>query len=380
MKYSVQENVLSATFLLRRCRALDDFPQLSRYLPFPNAPCPPYVQYDRLFTITGFVTSYFMQLDFLTNLATWGFALLVYPGLLFAALLALLGRWLAGLVAPLFMPKLYRQRTRIGAFTGPVLLISKMLGRKNAARWQADSPAGAEAAEPSSLVAENLLVLAGVIAPLIGLALMPLTGNPVTEQLGVSSNLFLILALLAVYPLVSVAVQARSGGLSGMAAAQTVGSLLTGLLPTLLIVAALIQVAGSHTLFMTSLLEAPVTPQQTFVRILAGVALLVALPWWLGGASLRDTSRPGAGLLTGRLVQTAALSVFWSLLVLPLPGDAAWSYVLPVLGALFACLAMRLLSDLWVPSRRPSDAANLAWATTLPLAVLAFILGLLGNS
>jgi hypothetical protein len=316
-----------------------------------------------------------MQLDFLTNLAAWGFALLVYPGLLSAALLALVGHWLAGLVAPLFMPKLYRQRTRIGTFFGPILLISKMLGRKNAARWQADSPA-----EPSSLAAENLLVLAGVIAPLIALALMPLTGNPVTEQLGVSSNLFVILALLAVYPLVSVAVQARSGGLSGMAAAQTVGSLLTGLLPTLLIVAALIQVAGSHTLFMTSLLEAPVTPQQTFVRILAGVALLVALPWWLGGASLRDTGRPGAGLLTGRLVQTAVLSVFWSLLVLPLPGDAAWSYILPVLGALFACLVMRLLSDLWVPSRRPSDAANLAWATTLPLAILAFILGLLGNS
>jgi hypothetical protein len=314
-----------------------------------------------------------MQLDFLTNLAAWGFALLVYPGLLFAVLLALVGHWLAGLMAPLFMPKLYRQRTRIGTFFGPVLLISKMLGRKNAARWQADSPASAPAAE-------NLLALAGIVASLIALALMPVTGNPVTEQLGVSSNLFVILALLAVYPLVSVAVKARSGGLSGMTAVQTAGSLLTGLLPTLLIVAALIQVAGSHTLSMASLLAAPISPQQTFVRVLAGVALLVALPWWLGGASLRDMGRPGAGLPAGRLVQTAALSVFWSLLVLPLPGDAMWSYVLPTLGALVACFAMRLLSDLWVPSRRPSDAANLAWAATLPLAILAFILGLLGNS
>jgi hypothetical protein len=338
------------------------------------------MQYDRLFTITRFEHFRFMQLDFLTNLAAWGFALLVYPGLLFAAFLALVGHWLAGLFAPLFMPKLYRQRTRIGTLFGPILLISKMLGRKNAARWQADSPAGAPTAEPSSVVAENLLVLAGVIASLIALTLMPLAGNPVTEQLSVSSNLFVILALLAVYPLVSVAVQARSGGLSGMSAIQTVGSLLTGLLPTLLIVAALIQVASSHTLSMTSLLAAPVMPQQTFVRVLAGVALLVALPWWLGGASLRDTGHQGAGLQAGRLVQTAALSVFWSLVVLPLPGDPAWSYILPALGALFACLAMRLLSDLWVPSRRPSDAANLAWATTLPLAILAFILGLLGNS
>jgi hypothetical protein len=380
MKYFAQENVLFATFLFLPLPDVRGHPRLSRRLPLPNPPCPLYVRYDRLFTITRLVTCYFMQLDFLTNLATWGFALLVYPGLLFAALLALVGRWLAGLITPLFMPKLYRQRTRIGAFTGPILLISKMLGRKNAARWQVDSPAGSQTAAPTSLVAENLIVLAGIIASLLALALMPLVGNPVTGELGVSSNLFVILALLAVYPLVSVAVQARSGGLSGMSAVQTVGSLLTGLLPTLLIVAALIQVAGSHTLSMASLLAAPVTPQQTFVRVLAGVALLVALPWWLGGASLRDTGRPGAGLLAGRLVQTAALSVFWSLLVLPLPGDAAWSYILPVLGALFACLAMRLLSDLWVPSRRPSDAANLAWATTLPLAVLAFILGLLGNS
>ena len=241
-----------------------------------------------------------MQLDFLTNLAAWGFALLVYPGLLFALLLALVGHWLAGLIAPLFMPKLYRQRTRIGTFFGPFLLISKLLGRKNAARWQADSPAGAQTAEPSSLAAENLLVIAGVIASLIALALMPLVGNPVTEQLGVSSNLFVILALLAVYPLVSVAVQARSGGLSGMSALQTVGSLLTGLLPTLLIVVALIQVAGSHTLSIASLLAAPLTPQQTFVRVLAGVALLVALPWWLGGASLRATGRPGARLAGGQ--------------------------------------------------------------------------------
>ena len=168
-----------------------------------------------------------------------------------------------------------------------------MLGRKNAARWQADLPVSAPAGQPSSLVAENLLVLAGISASLIALALMPLVGNPITEQLGVSSNLFVILALLAVYPLVSVAVQARSGGLSGMSAVQTVGSLLTGLLPTLLIVAALIQVAGSHTLSMASLLAAPITPQQTFVRVLTGVTLLVALPWWLGGASLRDTGRLG---------------------------------------------------------------------------------------
>lgn len=331
-----------------------------------------------------------MQLDFLTNLAAWGFALLVYPGLLFAVLLALAGQWLAGLIAPLFMPKLYRQRTRVGSFFGSILLISKLLGRKTAARWQSDLPASASTADPSSHLAENMLVLAGAIASLLALALMPMSGNSVTQQLGVSSNLFVILALLAVYPLVSVAVQARAGGLSGMSAIQSVGALLTGLLPTLLIVVALMQVAGSHTLSITNLLAAPTTPQQTFVRVLAGVALLLALPWWLGTPSLRrtggvgtgsgETGSVGAGLLVGRLVQTTALCVFWSLLVLPMPGDAVWSYVLPVAGTLFACVVSRLLSDLWVPARRPSEAANLAWATTLPVAILAFLLGLLTNS
>jgi hypothetical protein len=326
-----------------------------------------------------------MQLDFLTNLAAWGFALLVYPGLLFAVLLALAGQWLAGLAAPLFMPKLYRQRTRVGSFFGPILFISKLLGRKTAARWQPDLPASASTADPSSHLAENMLVLAGAIASLLALALMPMNGNPVTQQLGVSSNLFVILALLAVYPLVSVAVQARAGGLSSMSAIQSVGALLTGLLPTLLIVVALMQVAGSHTLSITNLLAAPTTPQQTFVRVLAGVALLMALPWWLGTPSLRrtggaGTGSVGAGLLAGRLVQTTALCVFWSLLVLPMPGDAVWSYVLPVAGTLFACVVSRLLSDLWVPARRPSEAANLAWATTLPVAILAFLLGLLTNS
>jgi hypothetical protein len=322
-----------------------------------------------------------MQLDFLTNLAAWGFSLLVYPGLLFAVLLVLIGHWLAALIAPLFMPKLYRQRTRIGSFFGPILLISKLLGRKNAARWQAGSPATSPSAASSPNLAENLLALVGAIASLIALALMPLAGNPVTQQLGVTANLFLLLALLAVYPLVSIAVQARSGGLSSMSAMQTAGAFLTGLLPTLLIVVALMQVAGSHTLSMTALFAAPITPQQTFARALAGVALLVALPWWLGSPTLRDTDRTdhgsvGAGLLVGRLIQAAALSVLWSLLVLPLVGDPVWTYILPVLGALFACLAMRLLATLWVPARRPSEAANLAWATTLPLAILAFLLGL----
>jgi hypothetical protein len=110
------------------------------------------------------------------------------------------------------MSKLYRQRTRIDSFFGPLLVVSKLLGRKTAARWQPNSAIGAPPTDPSSNHAENMLVLVGAIASLIALALMPMTGNPVTEQLGTDSNLFLILVLLAVYPLVSVSVQARTGG------------------------------------------------------------------------------------------------------------------------------------------------------------------------
>jgi hypothetical protein len=221
-------------------------------------------------------------------------------------------------------------------------------------------------------------MLVGAIAPVLALTLMPVRGNPVVEVLGVHGSLFVVLAFLAVYPLVSAAARARGDDRSAIAGAQTVGALLTGLLPTLLLVTALVQVAGSGTLNMDDLLAAPRTPEQTFVRLLAGAALLVALPWWLGRRpSRRDNEDMGAGATAGRLLQGAALAVFWSVLVLPSPVNMAWSVTILVAGALFAHTAMRLLGELWWPTRRTSDAANLVWAVTLPVAGVALVLSLL---
>ncbi|MGA7731407.1 MAG: hypothetical protein WCD37_09060, partial [Chloroflexia bacterium] len=206
-----------------------------------------------------------MQTDFLTNLSVWTLALLVYPGFLFALALALLGPWLGGVVRPLFTPRLYRGRPLMSGFLDPLLTFLKLLARKDAVRWQAPgstSNAGTSLHAP----AESALMLVGAIAPLLSMALMPLPGNPVTEALGVRGDLFLVLALLAAYPLASAAALSRGGGFSTLAGAQTVGALLTGFIPTLLLVTALVQVAGATNLNMDGLLAAPQTPQQTFVR------------------------------------------------------------------------------------------------------------------
>jgi hypothetical protein len=317
-----------------------------------------------------------MQTDFLTNLSAWALALLVYPGFLFALALAMLGRWLAGVVRPLFTPRLYRGRPRNSGFLDPLLTLLKLLARKDAVRWQAPSltsNAGTSLQAP----AESALMLVGAIAPLLGIALMPVSGNPVMEVLGVRGDLLLVLALLAVYPLASAAALSRGGGFSTLAGAQTVGALLTGFIPTLLLVTALVQVAGATNLNMDGLLAAPQTPQQTFVRLLCGVALLVALPWWLGRRpSHQRGDGPSAAAYAGRLFQAVALAVLWSRLILPTTGDMTSDVIVLALGALFAAVAMSLLGERWWPTRRTTDAANLVWATTLPVAGVALVLSL----
>ena len=319
-----------------------------------------------------------MQTDVLTNLTAWAIALLVYPGLLFAIALALAGEWLGGVLRPLFSSRLYRARPRLGGFLDPFMVLFKLLGRKEAVRWQGPGAETQGGAFAPPHPAESALLLMGAIAPLLALTLMPVTGNPVTEVLGVSGDLFVVLALLAVYPLTWAAAQGRGGGLSALIGAQSVGALLTGLIPTLLLLMALTQVAGATNLNMDSLLAAPQTPQQTFVRLLAGVALLVALPWWLGKRpSDRAGDGPGAAAYAGRLFQGVALAVLWSVLVLPAVGDRAWALVMLALGVVLALVAMRLLGERWWPTRRTADAANLVWAVTLPVAGVALVLSLL---
>ncbi len=319
-----------------------------------------------------------MQSDLTTNLTAWAFALFVYPGFLFALALALVGVWLAGVLHPLFTPRLYRGRARVGGLLDPLLTLLKLLARKDAVRWQAPTSSTSGDTSLSPHPAESMLTLVGAIAPLLALTLMPVTGNPVIQVLGVHGDLFLVLALLAAYPLASAAAQARGASLSAFDGAQAAGALITGLIPTLILVAALVQVASAPSLNLDGLLAAPQTPEQTFVRLLAGMGLLVALPWWLGRRPSHHTnSGMGVGMLAGGLFQSAALSVLWSILVLPTTDDISWSLVILVAGALFALVAMRLIGDRWWPTRRTADAANLVWAATLPVAALALVLSLI---
>lgn len=318
-----------------------------------------------------------MQTDFTTNLISWAISLLAYPGFIFALLLALTSEWLASIFRPLFIPRLYRGKSRPASFLDPLAAILKLMSRKDAVHWQAPTPSASSPNSVPSHHAESALSVIGAVAPILALALMPVAANPVTQSLGLQPDLLLVLALLAVYPIASAAAQARSGGLSVLSGAQTIGALLTGLVPALLVIAALVQVSGSHTLNLPSLLAAPETPQQTFVRLLGGIALIIALPWWQGRRPTQNQSAPtSAGTQAGKLFQTSALAVFWSVLILPAAGNQTWAIVISVVGSLFAALTMRLVGDRWLPTRRTAEAANLVWAATFPLCLAAIALSL----
>ena len=128
----------------------------------------------------------------------------------------------------------------------------------------------------------------------------------------------------------------REGGLEALGGARHLGRLLAGLLPTLLLVAALVQVSGANTLSLANLTAAPLTAQQTLVRLLVGVTLLVVLPWWSARSGEQVATEGSAGAYAGRLVQAVALAAFWAAIVLPAPGDLPWAIALFVLGTLFA--------------------------------------------
>ena len=132
--------------------------------------------------------------------------------------------------------------------------------------------------------------------------------------------------------------------------------------------AALAEAAGKPSLNIAALSAAPETPAQTIVRLLAGVALIVALPWWLGAQG-----EESAATYAGSLLQRAALAAFWSVLVLPAPGDTVWAIIVQVGGTLLACTGMRALSERWLPASREQDAARLVWATALPVALVALL-------
>lgn len=296
-----------------------------------------------------------MPPEVLTTLQQWLLALLLYPGLLFGLLFAMFGEWLVSAVRPL----LSRQRTRLPmpryAFSQPAYDLLKLAGRER----------GIAVASGTA----NVLGLLATSGPLLALALMPLPGNSLTARANAAlSDIIILLALLSAQPLAAAALSIREGGLAALKGAQQLGRLLTGLLPTLVALAALVEVLGNRSLRLPELGAAPETAAQTLVRLLAGGVLLLALPWWLGEAAARGES---VGLLAGRLLQQVALSVLWALLVLPVPGSPPWAIVVLLGGAMLAYAAMRLLSERLWRGRSERGAASMMWSTAVPLSTLA---------
>jgi formate hydrogenlyase subunit 4 len=292
----------------------------------------------------------------------WLLAVVLYPGLAFGVGLSLVGEWLFSVLNPLFARRIYRLHARPRQFAQPVHDIAKL-----AARRAADA-----GSRHSSGSAFPLWDVPQFIAPVLALALMPLPGSPITTAAGPVGDVFLVLALLAIQPLFGALARFRVGDLLAvMSGMRAIGRLITGLIPALVAVAALVQAAGGRSLVLVDLTAAPETGGQALARLLAGAALLVALPWWLApGDGIETGSASG---YAGSLLERTALATFWSILVLPMPGDLPWWLFVTLAGALFAFVAMHVIQSRVAPTLRRADAARLAWTAALPIAALALL-------
>jgi hypothetical protein len=298
----------------------------------------------------------------LQAIQAWIITFLLYPGLLLGVALALCGEWLLAAIRPLLVARLYRSQAHPHHFMQPAYDFLKLAGRSSSVIWHWGS---------DSTRTPYALAVVGMVAPVAALSLLPLPGNPIMAQLGVTGDLFTVFALLTVQPLLRAFVRIRTEGQPG---ALDLGRFFTGLVPVLAVVAALIEVSHSHSLGVLAFTAAPETGAQTLVRLLAATVLLLALPWWLDWAHIGPSENEG--LYAGRLLQTSALSAFWSLMVLPALGDLPWAVILTIGGALFAYVAMRAVALRWAPAAREKDAASLLWRTALPVAVLALVVAL----
>ena len=224
---------------------------------------------------------------------------------------------------------------------------------------------------PSGSTVDSILSAAGAVAPLLALVMLPLPASPLLAT-GQAADIVLIVLLLLLQPLSGAFLGLRSGGLISLHGVQDLGRLLTGLLPALIAIAALIEVTGTSSLRLAALAPAPETGAQTLVRLLSGTVLLFALPWWRSSGETA-ANQAQAGQYSARLLQSIALAAFWALLVLPMPGDQVWAVALYVLSIFIVAIAMRLISERLLPVRRERDRADLVWATALPVAVLSLL-------
>lgn len=311
-----------------------------------------------------------MEVGVAENIQALSLALLVYPGVLFGVLLALLAEWVYPLVRQLTVHG-PRTQSRTRPIIYPLSTFLKLAGRRHNAAPASLMPASTESPMPDRSMVKGMLGIACAVAPLLALVMLPLPANPLLAT-GQAGDLLLVVILLAAQPLSAALLGLRAGGQASLRGAHDLGRLLTGLLPAFIAVAALVEVSGVGSLLITALSAAPETGAQTLVRILSGAVLLLALPWWLHSDD-RTSNRGGAGSYAGRLLQAVALGAFWALLILPMPGDQIWAFALYTVGALAASIAMRLISERLLHVRRERDRANLMWSTALPVATIALL-------
>lgn len=312
-----------------------------------------------------------MQPDVLTTLQAWAVSALLYPGLLFGVLLALAGEWLSAGLRNLLTPRTYRTAARPYAILQPLYNYLKLAGREpDPSLLPVRDPAHASGSAGS--LYRSGLAAVGAAAPVLALMLLPFPVDSALRRAGVPGDLILVTVLLTVYPLCRAASRLGEGGAEALRGAQDLGGLVTGLVPVLLSMSALVEVSASHSLKIGALTAAPETAAQTTVRVLAGVALFVALPWWSRGRG-RDLPAGSAGAYAGMLLQRAALAGVWAALVLPAPGELPWALVVYIGGSLLAYAGMSILSERWAPAARERDAARLAWVAAMPAALFALV-------
>ncbi|MFL5732222.1 MAG: hypothetical protein ACJ78Q_03395, partial [Chloroflexia bacterium] len=295
---------------------------------------------------------------------------LVYPGLLFGVALVLAGEWTLNALRPSLTPRIYRSPAHAYRLLQPFFNFLKMAGRQPAAG------VGLAPAPRSDRLVRSSLAFASALAPVLALALLPFPGRPSARSLESVGDLFLVLALLAAHPLCK-ALLRLSGDRGALRGALDLGRLVTGLFPILVAVGALLEASADKSLRMEPLLAAPETPAQALVRLLAGVALLVALPWWLDWRGPGVDALEDAGTYAGGLLQRAALAGFWAVVVLPTPGELPWAVTVAVGGTIAAYVALQIVSERWAPGAREAAAARLVWATSLPVAMVAMLAALL---
>jgi hypothetical protein len=304
--------------------------------------------------------------EVLKTLQAWVLTALVYPGLLFGVALALTGEWLLNGVRPMITPRIYRIRVSAYHLAQPVYDFLKLTGRLEGSKLGALPETNLRTFELSNFPT--------YLAPALALALLPFPGSPIIGAIGPVGDLVLVLALLVVYPLCKAALGLKAGDQAGIRAGRDIGRVVIGLVPVLASVAALLDVSRSGSSQLAGLTAAPESAAQALVRLLAGAALLVALPWWLDWRGSPSDVSMSAGTFAGKFLQRAALAAFWASIILPAPGDLAWAIVVAVGGSLVAYIAIRLISERWAVGMREQDAARLAWVTTLPVALLALFL------